>query len=150
MKFSDFSRGLSKIEIALLVIFIVYLAYPFQTPRFIAPLVGSPLGLMIMFVVVVFLFFYTNPLLGVLYIFVAYELIRRSALMTNTPTIIKNTPSETKRTNDMVKMNPSKERTLEEEVIANMVPARVAPLESAMSDSSFQPVADKLIGVSLF
>lgn len=150
MKFSDFSRGLSKIEIALLVIFIVYLAYPFQTPRFIAPLIGSPIGLMTMFVVVVFLFFYTNPLLGVLYIFVAYELIRRSALMTNTPTIIKNTPSEAKRTNDMVKMNPVKERTLEEEVIANMVPARVAPLESAMSDSSFQPVNDKLVGASLF
>ena len=150
MKFSDFSRGLSKIEIALFVIFIVYLAYPFQTPRYIAPMIGNPLGLMIMFVVVVFLFFYTNPLLGVLYIFVAYELIRRSALMTNTPTIIKNTPSEMKRTHDMVKMNPAKERTLEEEVIANMVPARVAPFEAVVSDSSFQPVADKLVGVSMF
>ena len=147
MKFSNFTRGLSPIEIALFVIFVVYLVFPFKTPRAIAPVIGSPLGLMIMFVVVVFLFFHTNPILGILYIFVAYELIRRSALLTNTPSIVKDTPTEKRRATQMAAMNPPKATTLEEEVVASMTPPRGVAMEST---STFLPVADRLVGVSMY
>jgi uncharacterized membrane protein (DUF485 family) len=68
----------SPLDITLFIVFIVYIILPIGTPDFLAGYVNSPLGMLFMFVVTVFLFLYTNPILAVLYIFVAYELIRRS------------------------------------------------------------------------
>lgn len=65
-------------EIILVVIFVIYIISPINTPDAVSRLVESHLGLASIFAVTVFLFIYTNPILGILYIFVAYELIRRS------------------------------------------------------------------------
>ena len=152
MKFSDFSKSMTPLEMAALVVFIIYLVFPFQTPSFIVGTVNTPIGLIVIFIVTLYLFFYTNPVLGIIYIFVAYELLRRSSLIANSPTIIKNTPSESKRTSEMQQMNPPNpivNRTLEEDVIRTMNPARDQFLAGSTA-SSYQPVAERIVGASKY
>lgn len=152
MKFSDFSNSMTPLEIAALIVFIIYLVFPFQTPSFLVGSVNTPIGLIIIFIITLYLFFYTNPILGIIYIFVAYELLRRSSLVANRPTMIKNTPSESKRSSEMRDMNPPNpivSTTLEEEVIRTMNPARDQFL-SGGNVSAFQPVAERIVGASKY
>lgn len=150
MKFSDFANSMSNLEIVTLVIFIVYLVYPFDTPLAIANIVNMPIGLVGIFIVTLYLFFYTNPILGVVYLFVAYELIRRSALAgsMNAQTLVKFTPSEDKRQAQMEMMNPVQTETLEEEVILKMAPAQQSFIKDSDA-STFKPVYSQVVGASL-
>ena len=69
---------MSKIELLLLASFVVYLVFPIGTPTWASHFIISPIGYLTIFIVTVFLFFYTHPVLAILYIFVAYELLNRS------------------------------------------------------------------------
>ena len=80
MKLSDFTQSLSPLETATLIVFVIYIIFPFKTPFFLAGIINTPIGLLVALVLTLYLFFYTNPILGVVFIFVAYELIRRSSL----------------------------------------------------------------------
>ena len=152
MKLSDFTNTLSPLETSALVLFVIYIIFPFRTPMFLAGIVNTPLGLIAVLIVTLYLFFYTNPLLGVVYIFVAYELLRRSSLAAGIPAdnyMIEYTPSEAKRAREMVDMNPERAMTLEETVVATMAPAQVFHLEP-VQDSGFQPVSEVVVGASVF
>ena len=150
MKLKDFSKSLSSLEITALVVFIIYIIFPFKTPSFLSGVVNTPIGLIVVLVITLYLFFYTNPILGIVYIFVAYELLRRSSLVkTGDSYIVQSTPSEIKRTNEMVQMNPVRTVTLEEDVIATMAPAQVFNADPEL-DSSFQPVAERVVGASMY
>jgi len=72
------NTNLSSYEMILVAIFVIYIISPVESPPAISGLVSSPLGLVVIFAITVFLFIYTNPILGILYLFVAYELLRRS------------------------------------------------------------------------
>ena len=151
MKLSDFTKTLTTLEIAALVIFAIYIIFPFKTPAFIAGMVNTPIGLISVVIVTIYLFFYTNPILGVVYIFVAYELLRRSALVKSRADsyLIKYTPTEEKRQSEMVKMNPRASLTLEEDVISKMAPSQVFHKDSEIS-TDFKPVAERISGASMF
>ena len=84
----------SFIEILLFVIFVAYLIFPIKTPFFLASMVDSTFGIIGIFIVIIYLFFYANPILAILYIFVAYELVRRSSEITGRVSIIQYTPSQ--------------------------------------------------------
>ena len=152
MKLSDFTNSLSPLETSALVLFVIYIIFPFRTPAFLAGVVNTPLGLISVLIVTLYLFFYTNPLLGVVYIFVAYELLRRSSLASGGPSdnyMVQYTPSEAKRVQEMVDMNPQRAVSLEENVIATMAPAQTFNLEPT-NDSGFQPVKEVVVGASVF
>lgn len=68
------------LEIALLIIFIFYLIFQVKTPSVLAEFVNSNLGMITILIIAVYLFLFTNPVLGILSIFVVYELIRRSSV----------------------------------------------------------------------
>jgi hypothetical protein len=144
MKVFNSLKSIPRLELALFIIFILYIIFPLDTPKGLAPYVDSPLGIIVIFCVTVYLFLYTNPILAVLYIFVAYELLRRSSNVNARSAIIEYTPTQQKKDTELKEMNPSKDKTLEEE----MVEIR-APLGSdeppAFVSSSFKPVADKVI-----
>jgi hypothetical protein len=76
-------------EMVLVLLFIVYIMFPIGTPNWMRPFFNSAIGMMALFAITISLFVYTNPILGIVYIFVAYELIRRSATAPN----YMNTPS---------------------------------------------------------
>ena len=151
--FSSFS-SLSPLEMAVLVIFIIYIILPIKTPLFLAGTVNTPLGLVIILIITLYLFFYTNPVLGVLYIFVAYELLRRTSLVKTGIVkadnyMIEYTPNEEKREIDMIAMNPRVGLTLEEEVVATMAPAQKFNLNGDIS-TGYKPVVEKITGASLY
>lgn len=148
MKSPAVLRTMSMSEMILLAIMIIYIVLPFRTPDWLAPYVASPLGMVVLFCVTVSLFVYTNPVLGVLYILVAYEALRRSTSISKQVVIVENTPTQEKKDIDLRLMNPEKEKTVEEEIIEIRAPiGKAVPTEYIMS--SFKPVADKLEGASL-
>ena len=152
MKLSDFTKSFTPLEIGTLVIFAVYIIFPFRTPGFMANIINTPLGLFSVLLITLYLFFYTNPILGVVYIFVAYELLRRSALVASRggdAYMVKHTPSEDKRQNEMNKMNPVRNVTLEEDIIRTMAPAQKFNKDYGIS-TDFKPVAERVSGASLY
>jgi predicted membrane protein len=70
-------------EILLLIFFIIYILFPIGTPQSLKYAIHSPIGMIFIFAISVSLFVYTNPTLGIMSIFVAYELLRRSAIGKN-------------------------------------------------------------------
>ena len=152
-------------EIALLIVFVIYIIFPISTPEIMVPMVDSPLGYVTIFMITISLFIYTTPLLGILYIFVAYELIRRSSahsavnlshsvndtiptqyMPTNMPKPM--TPQSIKDA-EINKMNIPHETTLEEEIVEMRAPiGKSDPVH--YTESSFKPIADKLSGASMF
>jgi len=152
MQFNDFTKSFTSLELATLVIFAIYIIFPFRTPVYMANIINTPIGLFSILLITLYLFFYTNPILGVVYIFVAYELLRRSALVKSQGAdayMVKHTPSEDKRHNDMVQMNPVRNVTLEEDVIRTMAPAQTFNNDIAIA-TDFKPVAERVTGASLY
>jgi hypothetical protein len=164
MKFAQLQK-ITVPEITLLIIFVVYILFPISTPPIMAPWVDSPLGYATIFTITMLLFVYTSPLLGILYVFVAYELIRRSASVrvakTSTPEhskyttqympthVPKTIPTQSKKNFELEIMNPLPLPTLEEEMVEMRAPVgKGTPV--SYSESSFKPVADNVIGASLY
>jgi hypothetical protein len=149
MKLSDFTQSLSPLETATLIVFVIYIIFPFKTPFFLAGIINTPIGLLVALVLTLYLFFYTNPILGVVFIFVAYELIRRSSLVKIAASdnyIIRSSASEAERSFEMKQMNPSPSVTLEEDVIAKMAPAQVFNHTDTTLGVGFKPVIEKTSG----
>ena len=153
-------KSIQSTELLLIAIFIVYLVFPIHTPRFISPYVESPLGVALIFGVSFFLFVYSHPILAILFIFVGYELLRRSgtsisanvARLVQTPSTgqtayIQTTPNESERDAEIQALNPPQQKTLEEQVVDKMAPiGKSEPL--AFVSTGFKPVSDNLKGAS--
>lgn len=151
MKIPAALSKMSIFEMVLFILFLLYVVLPIGTPSLLAPYIDSPVGMVVLFCITVSLFVYTNPLLGVLYILVAYEVLRRSSSTSgNTKAIIMEyTPSQSTKDSDMKTMNPVVEKTVEEEVIEVRAPiGKSQPTEYITT--SFKPVAEKLEGASMF
>jgi uncharacterized membrane protein (DUF485 family) len=142
-------KTLTHIEIALLVVFVVYIVLPIQTPNFLAGSIDSPLGMLTIFIVTVYLFFNTNPIVAVIYVFVAYELIRRSSNKPVRVNMVKYTPSQTMKDSEMKVMNPPKTSSLEEEVVGKMAPIGHSDV-SVYANSTFKPIAENVGTASVY
>jgi len=141
MKLGNFVKSISPFEIVLFIAFILYIVIPVQLPDLIRQYADGPISMIILFGIVVYLFLYTNPALGILGIFVAYELLRRSADPIGRAAYIQYTPTEIKREADLKEMNPPKPPTLEEEVVDKMAPIGHSDPASFV-DTEFKPIAD--------
>ena len=144
MKFGNI-KSASPIEIVLFVAFVVYLVFPIATPDVLANVIDTPLGIITLFIITLCLFVYTNPILGIIYIFVAYEVLRRSTkkVPVNTPSYFPNvtTPSESTKTAEMVRMNPPRATSLEEEMVHKMAPIGHSD-QSVYIESAYKPVSE--------
>lgn len=65
-------------ELVLFILFVIYLVMGYQTPESVASVINSMVGKLLLFFIVLYLFLYKNPVLAVLSLFVAFDLIRRS------------------------------------------------------------------------
>jgi len=114
------------------------------------PFINSPIGLLFFFCVTVALFAYTNPILGVLYILVVYEALRRSSDTFKNPraVVLEYEPSQRNKDSTLQKMNPVRnEKTVEEEVIAVRAPINKTPTIEIVQ-TSFKPVSKTIEGAS--
>jgi hypothetical protein len=149
MNFLTSLKSISTVETGLIVAFILYIVLPLRVPHFIASSIDSPLGMVVLLGVTVYLFLYTHPILGVLYILVAYELLRRSSAVTARTAIIEYTPSQENKDRELKAMNPPQPATLEEEIVELRAPVGKGAIVEKIT-TSFKPVADKLMdGASL-
>ena len=143
----DYLKSISPLEIFLFVVFVIYIIFPINTPEMLIPIINSSFGLAIVFILTVSLFFYTTPILAILAILAAYELLRRSSV----PTFNKEIeyvydytpPIQDKKDDKMLEMNQVKVETLEEEMIYKMAPIGVSD-SSTYIETSYKPIADPL------
>jgi hypothetical protein len=162
-------NSISPFEIFFIILFVIYIVFPIQTPDAFKPYIESPLGIIFLFIITISLFVYTNPILGVLYILVAYEVLRRSsfkkhisttrmdgdsswytdpvAYINNVKSSAISSASEPNKDAQLKAMNPTKQITLEEEIIKVRAPVGVSE-QATYVNSAFKPVADKIHGGS--
>jgi len=148
MKVLNSLKKLSQLEMILAVLFVLYIVLPIEMPDMIAQLVDTTLGMVGVFALAVYMFFNVSPVLAVLFVFVAYELLRRSSSKTGKAVIMKHTPTQQKKDEKMKKMNPVKKETLEEEMVDKMAPVGKSDIASYVS-TSFSPVAEDVGGASM-
>jgi hypothetical protein len=135
-------------EIATVIVFIIYIVFPIKTPAQFAPYIDHPMGMIIILMGVLYLFFSCNPVLGVVSLFVAFELLQRSSQITNRVPMIQYGSTESKRMREMVQMNPEPVRTLEEEIIAEKAPIDLSkPI--VYTQSSYKPIYENIGGASI-
>lgn len=147
MNISSYLKTISKMEYLVLAVFIIYIIFPVKTPYQFAYYIDHPLGIVLVFIIAFYLFFYTTPLLGILFLFVAYELFRRSSTIIARVPIIQYTPTEEKRQTEMILMNSPDFKTLEEEIVAQRAPVDVS--KSLYNETTFKPVYDRVNNASL-
>jgi len=128
-------------ELFLAILLIVYLVMGYKTPESVANVVDTLIGKVVIFIVVVYLFAYYHPILAVLALFVAFDLIRRSTLTTGLDALQKFVPTEEKRTTQFTAFNQFP-YTLEQEVVAKMAP--IMQSGSSITQASFKPLLENL------
>ena len=105
----------------LTLIFIIYLILGYKTPQPIAQMVDTIPGKLIVIICAVILIAYANPILSVVGLFVAFDLIRRSSLATGNYGIQHYLPNEDSKMDKITSFNEYPV-TLEQEMVAKMVP----------------------------
>ena len=125
-------------QLLLLVVLILYIVLNIQTPPTLAHLIDNIYGNIAVILCAFYLLANSNPIVGVIALFAAYELIKRSSHSTGTTAIQKFLPSEMKKGVHLSAFNQFPV-TLEEEVVKYM-----APLISSGGPNSlhYKPVMD--------
>lgn len=164
MKIKNLLKTIKPAEIIVLVIFVLYVIFPVPTPSLMSPYIESPLGLLVLFCIAVALFVYSTPAVGILFVFVAYTLLRRSATVKNETHYVQYTKSEGEKKNDVVQQvqeaTPKEEPrnvevggpqplTLEEEIVRERAPVgKSEPIQYLQT--SYKPVATNTNGSTAF
>ena len=126
-------------QLILVILFIIYLIMGYSTPQPLASVVDTIPGKIFIFVIVVYLFMHSNPVLAVLALFVAFDLIRRSSVSTGSDAIARFAPCEEKKSDQFTAFNQFP-YTLEQEVVKKMAPIVLSG--SSMTKASYKPVLD--------
>jgi hypothetical protein len=128
-------------ELILAILFIIYLIMGYKTPEPVANIIDSLGGKIIMFIIVIYMFMNSNPVLAILALFVAFDLVRRSSITTGVDAIQKYTPSEHKKASQFSAFNQFP-YTLEQEVVKKMAP--IIQSGSSLNKASYKPFLDNL------
>ena len=121
----------------LTLLFVIYLILGLNTPKPIAQVIDTLVGKIVVILLAIYLFIYTNPILGVIGFFVAYDLIRRSSVATGNFGIDNYLPTEETKQAKMSSYNQYP-YTLEQEMVKKMVPA----VSKDMTTASYVPMTD--------
>lgn len=128
-------------QIVLGLLFIIYLILGSKIPGPIADMVDTTLGKVLIVIAALSLFAYTNPILAVLGLFVAHDLIRRSSNQTGSTALSMYVPTEEKKERQMQAMNHFP-YTLEQEMVNKMTVSHESIIPEA--PANYKPVLDNL------
>ena len=117
----------------------------YKTPELVANAVDTLMGKIVIFIIVICLFLYANPLLAVLSLFVAFDLIRRSSKATGLDALKKYEPSEEKKMSQFSAYNQFP-YTLEQEIVKKMAP--IVHGGSSLTKPSYKPMMENLYDAS--
>jgi len=127
-------------ELLLAILFIIYLIMGYKTPSAVANMVDTVVGKVVVFGVVLYLFSNSNPILAILALLVAFDLVRRSYVATGNYGINNYMPSEGIKSEQFTALNQFP-YTLEQEMVKRMTPNSNGTM---LSKPSFKPLLDNL------
>jgi len=139
--FSELFKKENMSQLALAVLFIIYLIMGYKTPDMVANVVDTLVGKIVIFITVITLFMHANPILAVLSLFVAFDLMRRSSATTGIDALKKYLPTEEKKSSQFTAFNQFP-YTLEQEVVKKMAP--IVQSGSSLSKASYMPILENL------
>ena len=137
--FSSLLKKEHRGEFILVILFIIYLIMGYKTPDLVANMVDTLVGKIVIFIVVIYLFMHSNPIVAVLALFVAFDLIRRSSVATGIDALKKYAPSEEKKMSQFTAFNQFP-YTLEQEVVKKMAP--IVQSGSTLTPPSYKPMLE--------
>jgi hypothetical protein len=141
-------------EIIIGSLFIIYLLMGYNTPPYIGEIINSIPGKVAVFVIIISLFLYANPILATISLLVGFELMRRSGSYNERDDLINSIhqsipnmkpiseyPIQDQRNNsgNFTALNQYP-YTLEQEVVKKMVPLNNSGKDS--SHASYKPILD--------
>lgn len=138
--FSDLTDKKHMPEAVLALLFIIYLVLGLKMPSAIAQLIDSTIGKIVVVVIALMLFAYSNPILGVLGLLVAYSIIRSSSVKTGMAALDAYYPTEQQKWTPFSAAHQFP-YTLEQEVVKNMTTQKFnssyvkAPYRPALEDT---------------
>jgi hypothetical protein len=106
-------------QLVLSVLFVIYLVMGYKMPDGVAGLVDSTVGKIVIGLIALMLFAYSNPILGVLALLVAYQMIRTASIKTGIAGLEEYYPTEQKKWSPFTPAHQFP-YTLEQEVVKNM------------------------------
>ena len=124
-------------EIVLGTLFVIYYILGYPVPETMAEGIDTLGGKVVVGVLAVSLFLAVNPLVGVLGLLVAFDLLRKSAEATGSNAMAAYLPSEEKKSSELNKYNQFP-YTLEQE----MVSLRTINTRASLPPSSYKPVLE--------
>jgi hypothetical protein len=139
--FSSLLNKEHRSQLILTIILIVYLILGLQTPQPIAFLVNNIVGKIVIFLIVIYMFLHTNPILAVISLVAAFDLIRRSSTTVYNDLLQTYIPSEENKMGQFTAFNQFP-YTLEQEVVKKMAP--IVQSGSVMNKASYNPLLDNL------
>jgi len=127
-------------QMVLTIIFIVYLLVGYNIPEPVASVIDTPVGKIVVIVMSLALFAYSNPILGVIGLLVAYQLIQSATIKTGMAALEKYNPTEEKK---WTPFSPAHQfpYTLEQEVVKNMTTQKFNP---TYVKAPWRPVLDDI------
>jgi len=119
--FSSLAKKENQHELILAIILIVYIIFNIKLPDTLSNAVNTPLGMIVIVAVGLLNLIYSNPIVGILGIVVAYLLIERSKQknLKKPKSMHKYLPTEKKK-NQFLTAENQFPKTLEEEVVLKM------------------------------
>jgi hypothetical protein len=149
-EFSSLFKKENMGQLILSILFVIYLIMGYNTPMSLAELIDTPVGKIAVIIVALCILSTSNPILGILALFVAYELIRRSsiALRGDLKSFI---PSESKKSDQFSAFNQNEfPYTLEQEMVGKMtIQNNNINLSFTDNASSFKPILDNTHNASM-
>jgi hypothetical protein len=131
-------------ELLLSILFVIYLVIGVKMPEGVASMIDSTSGKIVVAVVALMLFAYTNPILGVLGLLVAYQLIKGASITTGMGALAAYYPTEQKKWSPYTATNQFP-YTLEQEVVKNMTTQK---FNTTYVKPTFSPVLENTYDAS--
>ena len=125
-------------ELVLGSLFVLYLVMGYQMPEQAATIVDSTIGKIVVVLVALMLFAYSKPILGILALLVAYQLIKSSSVKTGMAGLEEYYPTESKKWTPFTPTNQFA-YTLEQEVVKKMASQK---FNTEYVKAPFRPILD--------
>lgn len=131
-------------EIVLGILMIIFLLMGYKMPTSISYVVDSFIGKIIMLLIVVYMFVYTNPILAVLALLVVVNIMMNGSTFTVIQSI-QHAPSEENKSSQFTKFNQFP-YTLEQEMVKKMAP--VVKPGASISKAAYKPLLENTYDAS--
>ena len=126
-------------QLVLVILFIIYLVFKIRMPDFLANIIDNVYSKIVIVLLALILLTKANPILGILGVLVAYEIIKRASSQAGISILQKYYPTEEKKWSPFAMTNQFP-HTLEQEVVKQMAPT----VNASNSKASFSPILDNL------